>query len=288
MTKGLQGTVILRPGRPSLLTSELSDAICASREDGLTLRAAAAEHGVLLRTCERWRHEGEKLMAQEDLDVSKLWPEQELYLRFARNLGYAEAAFERRMVEAWLLDGTGDWRSHATFLERYAPEDWGPRTSLAVRVERLQQQLVEVHQERWQAQQQDGAGAWMTPELIVAMLRQLRELGMMTRKQAELTKELEQDAAARGWRLTASLLPDGVEPGYLDDEPGGRPLAPAAIEAALSEPARTAADQKPPEPEYAPGEHPDCLAGQHVAQEGALSTCRRCGVYKHGVKFPVG
>jgi len=109
-------------GRPTKLTAELSDQLCALLADGWFLDHACAEVGVSRPTVETWMAKGEA----EDAD--------ELHAGFLASCLRARAAGERKYLdriddiaeETSRQYGQGegrsrDWKAHAWRLERMNP-----------------------------------------------------------------------------------------------------------------------------------------------------------------------
>ena len=118
-----------RPGRPLLLTDELSAIICGHIEEGVPIKYAAQMAGVKYPTVNEWESRG------RDPNETNA-----VFARFADAMAVARAKQASRLVKA-IEDaghipnektGQRDWRAHAWLLERGHRDDFGPKSKTEV------------------------------------------------------------------------------------------------------------------------------------------------------------
>ena len=100
-----------RPGQPTILTSEVQAAICASLRVGASKEAAAGAAGIAEKTLYNWINWGEK--------------GDERYVAFLQAVRKAEAEVEQGCLQRIFSDSA--WQSAAWVLERKWANRWALR-----------------------------------------------------------------------------------------------------------------------------------------------------------------
>jgi len=110
-----------KPGRKTLLTPDMTDAVVRLLKAGNYLNQTARYLGLNPTTLQVWRNKGQEL-----LDSGKELDEQEqMFATFAISVESAKAEAEIRAVEIVRKAMPKDWRAATWYLERTNNKDWG-------------------------------------------------------------------------------------------------------------------------------------------------------------------
>jgi len=110
-----------KPGRKSLLTPDVTDAVVRLLKAGNYLNQTARYLGLNPTTLNSWRNRGNELMSSgKELDEYE-----QMFVDFAVAVEGAKAEAEIRAVEVIRRAMPKDWRAATWYLERTNNKDWG-------------------------------------------------------------------------------------------------------------------------------------------------------------------
>jgi len=99
--------------RPTKLTPDIQDKICARLQVGASYRDAAESVGVTYETFSNWVKRGKA-------------EQRGMYFRFLLAVGLAEAICAANMAATFAKAANeGDWRAAESWLKRRRPDEWG-------------------------------------------------------------------------------------------------------------------------------------------------------------------
>ncbi len=105
-------------GRPTTLTPEITEQICARIAVGNFFSTACELAGIPETTARQWLRNGQgKNKGRKGNNARE-------YVQFAQAIKSADALCEAVMVQEMQKAGKGDWKFHLAFLERRFPERW--------------------------------------------------------------------------------------------------------------------------------------------------------------------
>jgi transposase len=123
-----------RGGRPTLLTEELTEAICEHLRDGLFLETTCRLLNLSYGTVYEWISRGENRHVRPPTPATRA---------FAAAVRDACAVAEERSLTA-IRRGDPAWKAHAWYLERRFPSRWSARRLDPEPVEKAGRELAEM------------------------------------------------------------------------------------------------------------------------------------------------
>jgi hypothetical protein len=132
-------------GRPTKLTPELIEKLCADIRNGERYEAVCARNMIAYTTYRSWMRKGEKLLLFLELDPGYEVPENEqIFIDLVLEVEAANAGIEGKMVKTWIYHSKHDWRAALEWLSRRLPDVYGANSKVRLEVEQVDDEIEEL------------------------------------------------------------------------------------------------------------------------------------------------
>jgi hypothetical protein len=117
-------------GRPTKLSNEVEQDICAAIENGATLRASAEAAGIAYETMNEWMKDARPR-----------------YVKFSDSVRRANARARTELIKQVKQHGRKDWRALAWILERRFKDEYGANVDVTTAGQAVKIQIVPASQD---------------------------------------------------------------------------------------------------------------------------------------------
>jgi hypothetical protein len=125
-------TPATRAGKPTLLNTDMIEAISSIVAAGNYLDDAAHSVGITARTAFKWAARGRQALADADNNHDNIPDTERIYVQFVHAVEKARSEAAIRNVRV-IQDATADnWQAAAWYLERTNPKKWGRRETVEI------------------------------------------------------------------------------------------------------------------------------------------------------------